>query len=357
MKKVRVLALYRERLFESRGTPIRVLNILSRIEHDPRIELSVFSWDASAPGFARHMRLMNNHLEDLCKLRRYIKEHKIDIVVGYTASSLYYLTPLKFLTKAKISFESHGFIEDEALAYGDISPWKYKLLRAFFGFSYRLCDVIFTSDGKSTADALARYNPAVSMLTGGVDTGQFRPDAPSGHYFERDTRIVIGYAGNARIWQGVDFLVEAYRALGRNSGFRLVLLLSEQKSFGDDIEAFGPLPNPEVPGFLTDCDLLVIPRPLTPVTRIAYPSKLTEYLAMGKAVIGSDVGDIDTIIRDGENGLIYPAGDAQALRHCLERLRDPALRAQLGKNGRATAEKMSWDTLAKRMVDRLIEAA
>lgn len=354
MKKIRVLAFYREKIFTTRGTPIRIFNLLSRLEKHSDIELSVFSWDKDATIFHDHHTLSNRHLRDIKEISSYARKNKIDVIIGYTASALYYTIPLKFLTQSKISFESHGFIEDEALEYGDVGKLKYWIMKLFFGLAYWLCDFVMTSDGPSVGAVLLKWNKKVLMLTGGANLQTFKPDALSSNHIKKDEKIIIGYAGNARIWQGVDFLVETYKELlKKNSNYRLVLLMSEEKYFGKDVEVFGPVPNEEVPGFLVDCDILIIPRPRTLVTSIGYPSKLTEFLAMGKVVVGSNVGDMDKIIQSGENGLIYTAGNKQELIECLLKLQNKELREKLGTKGRETAQTMSWDSLVVKMVDYL----
>ena len=57
-------------------------------------------------------------------------------------------------------------------------------------------------------------------------------------------------------------------------------------------------------------------------------------MASGVPVVGSDSGEIPHVI--GGAGLVFPEGDADALRAALGRLRDDAaLRAQLSEKGRA----------------------
>ena len=74
---------------------------------------------------------------------------------------------------------------------------------------------------------------------------------------------------------------------------------------------------------------------------------------MGRPVIGSNVGDMDVIIHNGENGLIYTAGNKAELIDCLIRLADPALRLKLGQNGVTTAQKLSWDSIVVKLVDTI----
>lgn len=65
-----------------------------------------------------------------------------------------------------------------------------------------------------------------------------------------------------------------------------------------------------------------------------------EMLAVGKPVIGSDIGGIPELVRDGETGLLFPPGDAAALAERMRLLAgDEALAARLGAAGKALVEK------------------
>jgi glycosyltransferase involved in cell wall biosynthesis len=70
------------------------------------------------------------------------------------------------------------------------------------------------------------------------------------------------------------------------------------------------------------------------------PMSLLEAMAAGKAVVASSVGGIPEIVRDGDNGLLVPAGDDAALAAALARvLGDGALRERLARRARATIEQ------------------
>jgi phosphatidylinositol alpha-1,6-mannosyltransferase len=63
-----------------------------------------------------------------------------------------------------------------------------------------------------------------------------------------------------------------------------------------------------------------------------------EGLAAGVPVVGSDVGWIPDLIRNGENGFVVPGGDVRELEARLrELLADPELRRRLGANGHQLA--------------------
>ena len=65
------------------------------------------------------------------------------------------------------------------------------------------------------------------------------------------------------------------------------------------------------------------------------PHTLLEALAVGTPVIATAVGGIPEVLSDGENGLLVPPRDVDAISAAVERLtRDGALRGALAKAGR-----------------------
>ena len=108
----------------------------------------------------------------------------------------------------------------------------------------------------------------------------------------------------------------------------------------------------EVPGLLTSVDAAVAPYPRATGFYFS-PLKVYEYLAAGRAVVASRVGQLETVIRHEVNGLLCPPGDAAALATALEHLRrEPALRARLGRAARATVLRQhTWDAVAARVLE------
>src|SRR5438309_1179414 len=114
-------------------------------------------------------------------------------------------------------------------------------------------------------------------------------------------------------------------------------------------EAVAPL---EVPALLTSVDVAVAPYSHASGFYFS-PLKVYEYMAAGRAVVASRVGQLEAVIRHDVNGLLCPPGDAAALAAALERLRcEPAVRARLGRAARATVlRKHTWDAVAARALE------
>lgn len=68
---------------------------------------------------------------------------------------------------------------------------------------------------------------------------------------------------------------------------------------------------------------------------------IAEAMAAGRPVVGTRVGGIPELIRDGVTGYLVPRGDVHAMAERILRLiANPALRSEMGAAGRASAERM-----------------
>jgi glycosyltransferase involved in cell wall biosynthesis len=119
----------------------------------------------------------------------------------------------------------------------------------------------------------------------------------------------------------------------------------------------GRIAHDRVPAYLDACDLLVAPHvPAADGSEFfGSPTKLFEYLAMMRPVVASRLGQIASVIVDGENGLLVEPNDPVALARAIERLaNDESLRARLGAAARQTViERYTWQHNAARVFDQV----
>jgi glycosyltransferase involved in cell wall biosynthesis len=161
--------------------------------------------------------------------------------------------------------------------------------------------------------------------------------------------------------KGIDVLIRAFlllapdfpqvklRILGHFPGqeeFRKLAAESPQ------IEFLRARPNPETLEIIAGAAVMALPSRCEGGPRV-----LIEGMAAGLPLVGSDVGGIPSIVRDGENGFIVPVGDWQALSARLrDLLNDPDLRRRMGDCGYEIAHRELDEASYVRNFTRMIRA-
>lgn len=85
------------------------------------------------------------------------------------------------------------------------------------------------------------------------------------------------------------------------------------------------------------------------------PHTLMEALAAGTPVIATHVGGIPEVLRDGENGLLIPPADVDALAAAIDRLlRDHVLRASLAAAAAPSVEDLAEPRILRRIVQAIV---
>jgi glycosyltransferase involved in cell wall biosynthesis len=130
-------------------------------------------------------------------------------------------------------------------------------------------------------------------------------------------RLVFGYAGGFQSWQGVEMLLDAAGRSQRENIAFLIVGGYETKRCGNVL--FLPRTTREsLLGLYSICDVLVLPRPRNLVTEVAAPTKFVEYLAMGKPVLTTDVGDASLHVRERRCGVVTQSCDASGITVGIE---------------------------------------
>jgi glycosyltransferase involved in cell wall biosynthesis len=120
----------------------------------------------------------------------------------------------------------------------------------------------------------------------------------------------------------------------------------------------GLLPQPDVANALAGAHILVLPNTPTAISdRYTSPLKLFEYLALGRAIVASDLPSLREVLSHNETAVLVQAGDAAALADGLRGLTiDADRRRRLAAAARALAPQYSWAARAARL-EAVCEAA
>jgi glycosyltransferase involved in cell wall biosynthesis len=113
----------------------------------------------------------------------------------------------------------------------------------------------------------------------------------------------------------------------------------------------------QIPNIICNAHLLILPRPDSKQAQGGFPTKLGEYLATGKPVCASEVGEIPDYLTDNESVFFAEPGSVESLSEAMERaLSDYENAKRVGANGRKVAEEhFNKDVQARKLLAFLKE--
>ena len=131
----------------------------------------------------------------------------------------------------------------------------------------------------------------------------------------------------------------AYLLIAGDGEDRSAIEARIQQSESTRIRFLGFQNQSELPRLFDLCDVFVLPSVHEPWGLI-----VNEVMNAGRAVVVSDqVGCAPDLVRDGENGFIYPARDIEALTTALKKfIDDPSLACRMGRKARETIAGFSF---------------
>ena len=252
-----------------------------------------------------------------------------------------------------VVYEMRASWEDAAVDHGSTTEGsaRYRVSRALESFALRRATQITTICQGLQQDIAVRGIPLerITVIPNAVDVASFRfnaePDAALRQRLGLDGATVLGFAGSFYGYEGLELLIDATpRLLDRHPALRVLLLgggpreaaLKAQVArlgLQQRVVFVGRVPHAEVQRYYDLIDVLAYPRLPIRLTELVTPLKPLEAMAQGRMFVASDVGGHRELVRDGETGFLFKAGDAEALAAAIAGLlarRDdwPRVRAQ-----------------------------
>jgi glycosyltransferase involved in cell wall biosynthesis len=131
----------------------------------------------------------------------------------------------------------------------------------------------------------------------------------------------------------------------------------ERSGLADIVTFTGRTRQDDGPTYLAACDVLVSPHVPNPdgTPFFGSPTKLFEYMAVGKAIVASRLDQIGEVLSDDHTAVLVPPGDVTALAEALRQLiDDQPRRARLGAAAReAAVAEHTWLEHTRRILEKL----
>lgn len=244
----------------------------------------------------------------------------------------------------------------------------------------KAADIVVVVSQPMKDDLVARGIGADKILVNpnGVDPEKYSPNVDGSKILKQynlNRKTIIGFIGTFGRWHGAEVLADAF---GR--------LLHEFPEYTDQVQLFmigdgetmpqvrknlqkynitdacvftGLVPQEEGPSYLAACDILVSPHVPNPdgTPFFGSPTKLFEYMAMGKGIVASDLDQIGEVLKHGKTAWMVKPGDTVSLSCGLKSMIDDIeLRQRVGNAARQEViAKYTWKEHTRKIIEKLKE--
>lgn len=180
-----------------------------------------------------------------------------------------------------------------------------------------------------------------------------------------ESYFVVSYIGGFGHHRGIQTAISAMPYVLKEIPNALLLLvgsganeaelkeMTKNKEVEQAVEFTGWQPFDLVPSYISASQICLIPYVMSNQTNASAPHKLFQYMAMAKPVVVSSMDSLSRIIRETGAGLVYTAGDAEALAQAITKLyRNDAMRLKRGQSGtKAVQQKYNWQRSSQQLTE------
>jgi PEP-CTERM/exosortase A-associated glycosyltransferase len=318
----------------------------------------------------REVALIN---KTAARLAEVVKEVKPDILHAHSPV----LNAIPALRVGKrlgipVVYEVRAFWEDAAATHGTGSEDgpRYKLTRWLETRALRQADAITTICEGLRSDIAARGIPAdkITVIPNAVNVDEFNGGAPVdpalAASLDLTGKTVVGFLGSFYSYEGLHHALQAMpQMLASNPDIRLLLVgggpenerlkaLAVELAIQDKVIFTGRVPHADVQKYYDLVDVLVYPRVPVRLTELVTPLKPLEAMALNKVMVASNVGGHRELIRDGETGNLFTAGDVYDLAETVLRVlnnRD-TWPSQIAAGRKFVEQERSWKNTVSRYI-------
>jgi len=298
------------------------------------------------------------------RLRRVARDFRPDFI--YERYNLYLLAGLMLKRRCRLPLllEVNSPLAEERGRFGGLGlP---ALARWAEGKAWRGADVVLPVTRVLAGHVQAAGIDAgrISVIPNGINRAHFAA-APAPETAKARLgltgALILGFTGFVRDWHGVDRVIRWMASSAAPANTMLMVVgdgparagleaLAGELSLSGRVRFTGVVDRERVPEYVACFDIALQPA----VVAYASPLKLFEYLALAKAVVAPRQPNIEEILVDGDNALLFDAAEAGAFERALTRLcNDGSLREKLATAAAATIDRLdlTWLGNARKVGD------
>jgi PEP-CTERM/exosortase A-associated glycosyltransferase len=271
-----------------------------------------------------------------------------------------------------VVYEVRAFWEDAAVTLGTSTEdgARYKLTRWLETRALRRADAVTTICQGLRGDIAARGIAAdkITIIPNAVNVEEFSGGAPADPDLAASLgltgKTVLGFLGSFYSYEGLHHALQAMpQMLASNADIRLLLVgggpeedrleeLAKDLGIGDKVVFTGRVPHADVQKYYDLVDVLVYPRIPVRLTELVTPLKPLEAMALNKVMVASNVGGHRELIRDGETGNLFAAGDVNDLAMTILRVLENRTTwpSQIAAGRKFVEQERSWKNSVARYV-------
>jgi phosphatidylinositol alpha-mannosyltransferase len=214
---------------------------------------------------------------------------------------------------------------------------------------------------KPALDHVSHHLPGeYCIIPNGIDTEYFCLNG-SGRDEFNDGKINILFVGRLERRKGLAYLLNACAEIKRSfQNFRLIVVgpgkvlrlryekLVEDMNLTDNVVFTGFVSSADLPSYYRSAHIFCAPA----TGGESFGIVLLEAMACGKPVVATNIQGYASVLADGEEGLLVPPRDEEALADALlSLLHDNSLRLKMGNKGLQKAEKYSWPNITQQVMN------
>jgi glycosyltransferase involved in cell wall biosynthesis len=278
---------------------------------------------------------------------------------------------------AKLVLDMHEVTPEFCVSVYRIAEnsWMVPVLKFLEKISFDFADHVITANEPREDLLVHRGLPRSksTVIMNSVDEGRFSCSSPSTPPWPRDPqKFVMMYHGTVHYIYGLDIAIEAFASVRTEmSGAEMWIVgpgkaksrltdLAQKRGLGSKVRLHEQIPMAQIPTWVSQCDIGIVPIRRDVFLDLAAPNKLSEYIVMGKSVIVSRLKAIRHYFSEEALAYFEPNNPEDLAKQMVRLYRDSGLRARLAARATEEYAPICWDVMKQRylrLIDSLIGPA